>query len=121
VDYSSLVIALIILAYGWMEYRKREKNHQVVMAHLARGEKPPEPKLAGTVERWKLFTTGGMVVLLLVVSAVFFMMGFRGHAKYVTPIFFMGGLGVLMAVAIGMMFVRDLRIYKKDEQNRKEK
>lgn len=82
---SSVVILIIIAVYGIMMYRGEVRRHAVAMAHLRRGERPPEAVsgptglsiVAASVTLAIVLVVGGLLALysrepgMLALEAVF--------------------------------------------------
>jgi hypothetical protein len=117
-DYTSLVIILAIVIYVIVEYRRREQQHREALSYLKKGQKPPEE--VKVVEGWTLFTAGGMVILLLAVTAYLALLAVTAHGNYARPLVVMTGIGIILAAAVGLMFIRNLSIYTRARNRRKE-
>jgi hypothetical protein len=110
-DYTSLAIIAGILIYVAFEYQRREQQHREALAYLKRGQKPPEE--AKVVEGWTLFTTGGMVILLLALTAYLAYLAVIAHGNYGRPFIVMSGIGIILATVVGLMFFKNLAIYRR--------
>jgi hypothetical protein len=94
-DYTSLVIALAIAAYGALEYRRREAHHARHLSEVRRGLRPHSefPRVAV----WQVYTTGAVGILLLAFVITLLTLEFRTGVKV--------GPYIPMAVFFGLMFV----------------
>jgi preprotein translocase subunit YajC len=117
-DLTSLVIIAGIMVYVILEYQRREQQHREVLSFLKKGEKPPE--VVQKVEGWKLFTTGGMAIILLAVTAVLVRLAVTAHPRYAMPFVVMVSIGVVLAAVVGLMFFRNLALYRSAAHPRKE-
>jgi high-affinity Fe2+/Pb2+ permease len=117
-DYSSVVISLLVVSYGVYEYRRREKSHRATMELLTRGEVLPA---AGSQPRsWNLLTTGSICALLAGFAGSLFYTGVHLRNNYARPLEIMGCLITLPLVILLMIFVRDLRRYAAAQRVEKE-
>jgi len=117
-DYTSLVIIAGIMVYVIFEYQRREQQQREVLSFLKKGEKNPEP--VQVVEGWKLFTTGGMAIILLAVTGVLARLAVTSHPRYAMPFVVMVGIGVVLVAVVGLMFFRNLALYRRAAHPRKE-
>ena len=105
-DVTSVIIAVAIAGYLFFEYRRREEEQREVLAYLGKGERPPEKGVR--VEGWKLFTTGGVTILLLAATGWLGWRAVAAHPKYATPLIVMAGIGGLLAGFVALVFAKNL-------------
>jgi hypothetical protein len=108
---TGIEIVAAILAYGAYEYFMRERRHREALAYLKRGEKPPVR--AVKVELWKLFTTGGMVLVLLAAIGVLTYLAFRTTPHYASPIYLITFVVIMITLMVLTIFMRDVRTYRR--------
>ena len=116
-DWTSIVISLAILAYGWTAYVRRENKHRKMLEILKKGEELPV--VARKISTWRLVTTGGMVLFLLLVAAGFLWLGIRGSGKYALPFVVMSVASLPPAVLLGMIWWRDYDFMRSSAGQRK--
>ena len=116
-DYTSLIVIAAIVVYVVFEYQRREQQHREVLSFLKKGEKPPEKVQA--VEGWQLFTGGAMGIILLGIAVFLVRLGMRAHPQYAMPFFVMAGIGVVLAAVVGLMFFKNLALYRGVAHSRK--
>ena len=107
---TGIEIVAAILAYGAYEYFMRERRHREALAYLKRGERPPVR--AVKVEPWKLFTTGGIVLVLLAAIGVLTYLAFRTTPHYASPIYLIGFVVIMITLMVITIFLRDMRTYR---------
>ncbi len=117
-DYTSLVIVAGIILYAIFEYQRREQEHRETLSYLKRGEKPPER--VQVVEGWKLFTTGGVAVLLLAVTLFLARLAASTPPRYAPPMIVMTGIGALLFAVVILLFLRNFVLYRTAGRTRKE-
>ncbi len=117
-DYTSLVIVVGIILYAIFEYQRREQEHREALSYLKRGEKPPER--VQVVEGWKLFTTGGVAILLLAVTIFVARLAATTPPRYTTPLIVMTGMGALLLAVVILLFIRNLALYRRVGRIQKE-
>lgn len=100
-DYGSLAIATVIVAYGAVEYRRREHLHRTELGLVRRGEVPPE-RVPG-YPRLTLMSTGGALALLLVSAALMMFHG-AGIPRYGPSIAALGVLFLILSIPVAIMF-----------------
>lgn len=105
-DYPSLAILIAILAYGAMEYRRRERLHRAELAIVRRGEVPP-PRMPQHPVRDMLYS-GSTLALLLVAAGVLMFRG-AGIPRYGSSIVVIGVIFLLLAIPVGSFFARNFR------------
>ncbi len=109
-DWSTVVISLLLAGYIYLIYRRRERDHRARVALLRQGIAPsferPRPNI------WKVLS-GGLVALLLIIMTGWFAYmaslagkGFGAHAR-------MGLFFGLIGVIVLAMFVDTLRRFMK--------
>jgi hypothetical protein len=108
-DFSGLVIPIGIAVYGVLAYQHRDRLHKETMACINKGEKPLEKTPEQQI--WRLATTAGMGVLLLVVAVRILYVGIR-LAKTYDVLFFLAMLFAILGVLLGLIFLRDLKLYR---------
>jgi hypothetical protein len=112
-DYTGLLIAMGIVIYGILTYKRREHRHREAMANLSRGVKPPEVLKRPAV--WKLVTvgTGGLAVLWIAARLTIHWINYWETNPYVIVV---ASIFFLLFLTLAWTFVRDLR---KDSEFRK--
>ena len=116
-DYTGLVIAIAIVVYGVLTYRRREHRFRDVMANLSRGVKPPE-QIANSQGR-NLVTVGAGGLAALAMAAAF--TGFGVQYGKVNPIFFAIALiFFLLFMLVAWTFLRDFVKYREFRKARDE-
>ena len=108
-DYSSLAITIAIIAYGVVAYRRRERLHRAELALVRRGEVPPHGEPQHPL--LKLMTLGSAAALILVSEGTLVYMWSR-FPRNVTPLAVIGGIFLLLFIALVVMLLRDFRRYK---------
>jgi hypothetical protein len=107
-DYSNLVTSLIILVYGILTYRRRETEHRLTIIRLRKGIELPQQD--SKPEAFKLWTTGGVAILLLgcTLGALFPPAKIRYAYDVLLgfAIFFFSGFTLLL-----MVLIRDIKAY----------
>ena len=107
-DYSSLIIATVILLYGIYEHRRRERLHRLDMELLRRRiEPPPESDL--TVPRWRIVTVAITACIAIGAASVLMFKGIA-YPRYGTPLIVIGCVFLSLAAPLVFMIVRDRRL-----------
>ena len=109
-DIASPTVILGIAAYVLVEYRRRERDHQRVLATLRRGERPAESKRFSPL--WKLFTTGGTLIIALGATGYVIHLAMKAHPRYASPLIVLTGAAVIVTVVVALLFVKNLTGYR---------
>jgi hypothetical protein len=114
-DYGVLVMMACIVAWGIVEYRRRERSHRLELEAL-RGD-GGVPAAAAEVSRWRLLTTAGVGILLLAAAGY---LAYKGVTlpRYAKPIVTIGAIFVLISLPLLWMLIRDYRAYRHHRQKR---
>jgi hypothetical protein len=114
-DYGVLVMMAGIVAWGIVEYRRREGRHRLELDALRGGG--GVPSAVGEVSRWRLLTTAGVGILLLAASGY---LAYKGVTlpRYVKPFLTIGAIFVLLSLPLLWMLIRDYRAYRHHRQKR---
>jgi hypothetical protein len=110
-DIPSLLLGIGIAAYVLFEYRRREELHQRDLALLRKGERPADA--VQLIPAWKVFTSGGVLILLMGATAYMAHLALRAHPRYALPLILMTGTGIILLVVVGLMFFRNLAGYRR--------
>jgi hypothetical protein len=107
-DYVSLIIALAIAVYGFVEYRRRNLQHIEQLAEIRKGIRPvsAEPRIA----LWHVYTTGAVGILLFVAYVVLLVLEFRTGIK-AGPYLLVAAFFAVLLVMVMLMFIRALMGY----------
>ncbi len=116
-DFSSIVISLLIAAYGYVEYNDREKAHRLLIERLTSGS---PPSAEGPPPAWKLVTTGSVCILLTGFAAVLIYTGIRSHNTSGQMLEIMGLMMTLPLFILVLIFVRDVRARSTGDSGGKE-
>ena len=105
-DIVSLTVILGIAAYVLVEYRRRERDHQRVLATLRRGERPAEFERLSPL--WTLFTTGGTLIIALGATGYVIHLAIKAHPRYASPLIVLTGACVMVTVVVALLFARNV-------------
>jgi hypothetical protein len=116
-DYTGIVIAIAIVVYGILTYRRREQRFRDVMGNLSRGMKPPE-QTANTQGRY-LVTAGAVGLVVLALAAAFTGYGVQ-HGKLNPLILAIAFIFFLLFMLLARTFLRDIVKYREVRKSRDE-
>lgn len=116
-DYTGLVIAIAIVVYGVLTYRRREHRFRDVMANLSRGVKPPE-QIANPQGR-NLVTVGAVGLVVLAMAAAFTGYGVQ-YGKVNPMLLAIALVFFLLFMMVTRTFLRDFLKYREFRKSRDE-
>lgn len=103
-DQSSVIVLILIAAWGGLEYRRRERKHKALLVSLEQAGWQLPPSSAATLS--KLIGEVLVAVLLAASSGLMFYAGMAGTRTY-SLLYFLGALLFAMMVIVVLMFLRD--------------
>ena len=109
-DIVSLTVIFAIAAYVLVEYHRREREHQRELAMLRKGERPAESHRLSPL--WKLFTTGGTLIIALGATGYVVSLAMKAHPRYASPLIVLTGAAVIVTVVVALLFVKNLTGYR---------
>jgi len=106
---ETLIVIAIFIGYTVIEYRRREERHREEMEYLRQGKDPPIEQKKPEV--WRLYTTGGVGVLLVGMVGGFVWLASQA-GRYWISYLIAGSVFVLLLVLVALMFAKDLQAYR---------
>lgn len=111
-DWSEFVLPVLVIIFGLLEYRRRERVHARRLADLERGVAPsfarPKPTL------FKVISAGVVAFLLLLMTVGLFTMGIITR-KPMGPLGWAGGFFGCIFLLSATMFIFTLRRYRRSQ------
>lgn len=116
-DILPLTVILAIAAYVFFEYRRRERDHQRELAMLRNGERPVESKQLYPL--WKLFTTGGTLIIALGGTGYVIHLAMKAHPGYASPLIMLTGASVTLTVVVALLLAKNISGFRRAIRPRK--
>lgn len=118
-DWTSIIVAVAIAFYGWLEYRRRETAHRSVLARLMRGASLPVSEAAPPLA--KILMLGSVCLLLLFTVAILLYFSSVVRTNAGKPLGIMAFILISPLAILVLMFIRDLRLYRTRHASRWER